>query len=650
MRKSFFLLLSLILIATIFSPYIVKAANTKIKVAAIGSSSFDRGCNNNWGFIQLLQKTLTNTYTFSCKDTSLSSMGIAYFLDKWKNNVKGKGYNELLLYAGLNGLGNNDGLNAYKAGMETILSEAKAENMRIVIVGAQPFKGYSSWTEPWGGNLVTNNQSLSQDSRVDKYIDVMDLVDKDRDGKIDDGLSGDHLHLNPAGNTLLYKAILEQAYGGPSSVSTVNPQGNNTVSVDTIFSEIKLEIKKPDTKINIPGLNFSEPDIEKMKITDDAGNVWLTIPYLGEYIAAVYKYGIFIISLLAVFGIISGGITLMTGGSVSSKSADGKSIASGVNAAKKRITMSVMGLIIAVTSYSLLYLINPELVQFRNLRILYVKGEPFSEKEDVPDEVSNSTNGMENTSKLIIQTNVPNKLSANENPIPYLIGGLPNSIKKCSAEALQYTAQKLDEQHICVGSCHCAYTTSHFLNYIGCQIKYTASAPDISNYAKNLNWIETEVIKDSNDQNLPIGLAIMTDSSKKNILHAGISLGNGAIFDSSGKLEAFNKVNKATGNTCPPVRKVKVGENNQTVSPLFDIDPNNSNKNCTGCSLIPSESPITGRWADNPLSAINQPFYGSLIQGTGYGDSCYSVQFWAIRKSASAASEFNYVYTPTEIK
>lgn len=376
MKKNILLLFIIIIL---FQPYQTKAENatTKIKVAAIGSSSFWQGCFLDGGFLQELQKTLTNTHIFYCKDTTENGKGYTFFLNSWRTYVKGKGYNELLLYAGLNGLGCvkktdgsfdcEDGLNKYKQNLDIIISEAKNEGIKIIIVGAQPFKGYSSWTEPAGNNLITNNQRLKNDPRIDAYIDVYSVVDKNNDKAIDDGLSSDHLHLNtPTGKKIVYDLLMQQVYGSSSYTGTT-PQ-TTTKTEPLTDSEIAALTKKPTPKINIPGLTFSDVNVESLVTTDDSGNKCLSIPYLGEYIAAVYKYGIIIISLIAVFSIIISGVMLTGSGGNSDI----------VSKAKKRIMMSVIGIVVSTTSYTLLYVINPDLVNFRDLKILYVKGEDLA--------------------------------------------------------------------------------------------------------------------------------------------------------------------------------------------------------------------------------------------------------------------------------
>ncbi|MFA7245304.1 MAG: transglycosylase SLT domain-containing protein [Candidatus Magasanikbacteria bacterium] len=389
------LFLFTILLLTLILPYQVFSAEIT-KVALIGSSSFEAGCDQNYGFIKILQKQLINTHSFYCKDTVKSGTGYNFFLTSWKNYIKDKGYNELIIYAGLNGLENSQGLNSYTQAFDTILTEAKNSGMRVIVVGAQPFKGYSTWDENWDKNIIINNNKLATDPRVDLFIDSYRNLDKNNDQAIDDGLTTDKLHLNDKGNELLAGLILEKVYNKKTSFYS---SANTTVSVNTTFSEIEVELKKPTPKINIPGVNFSDIDVEKMKSTDELGTTWLQIPFIGEYIAALYKYGIVLITFIAVIMLIFSGISLIA-------SAGNSEI---VEKAKKRIIYSVIGIVISTVSYTLLYIINPNLVNLKSLKILYVKG--ISLEELVIDRDVREIPGYELTGGSNTQVRIPSKFS-----------------------------------------------------------------------------------------------------------------------------------------------------------------------------------------------------------------------------------------------
>jgi hypothetical protein len=80
---------------------------------------------------------------------------------------------------------------------------------------------------------------------------------------------------------------------------------------------------------------------------------------IGEYIDALYRYGITAIGILAVVIIMVGGITLITSGGSRER----------VQSAKGWIGASVTGLILALASFSILYFINPDLVKKTPLHV-----------------------------------------------------------------------------------------------------------------------------------------------------------------------------------------------------------------------------------------------------------------------------------------
>ncbi len=133
-----------------------------------------------------------------------------------------------------------------------------------------------------------------------------------------------------------------------------DPTGAAVKSVD----EIQSILKSPSTKINIPGLNFSEPKAG----TDETGQTYVFIPFIGEYLKAIYKWLIAALGVFAIVRLMQAGFGwLMSGGS-----------AEKITVEKKKIQNAIAGLALAVGSYVLLYTINPVLVEFRNLKVPYI--------------------------------------------------------------------------------------------------------------------------------------------------------------------------------------------------------------------------------------------------------------------------------------
>lgn len=142
--------------------------------------------------------------------------------------------------------------------------------------------------------------------------------------------------------------------------------------------ELSEVICQPSTRITIPGLNFTDPSRFQALLTqeEDTGSLFINIPFLGEYLAAVYRYAVVTAGLVAVIAIIVSGVQWILGGTNEEL----------INKAKKQIGNALVGLLLAVGSYVILFTINPELVEFKSLRILYVEGQPLEFTGHDPDE------------------------------------------------------------------------------------------------------------------------------------------------------------------------------------------------------------------------------------------------------------------------
>ncbi len=137
----------------------------------------------------------------------------------------------------------------------------------------------------------------------------------------------------------------------------LDPTAAVSAIYDKDFKGVPIELS-----IKIPGLDFSE-----VKKTEEDVGSYLYIPSLGEYIAAIYRYSVVIASILAVVMIIISGLQWTTSGGNSEK----------IKNAQKRIAQAIMGMVIAVLSYVLLSTINPELINLKSLKVLYVKNKPL---------------------------------------------------------------------------------------------------------------------------------------------------------------------------------------------------------------------------------------------------------------------------------
>ncbi len=151
--------------------------------------------------------------------------------------------------------------------------------------------------------------------------------------------------------------------------------------------ELEKIINVPQPRIKIPGLNFSDKDTVIKTLKDETGPAgsgqYLSIPFLGEYLAALFRLAVVVASLLAVIFIIFAGFVWTTSGGSSTR----------IDSAKTMITRSITGLIIAVSSYVILFTINPELVQFRSLKILLIQGKDLGAEYEAASSAASSDLG-----------------------------------------------------------------------------------------------------------------------------------------------------------------------------------------------------------------------------------------------------------------
>jgi len=80
---------------------------------------------------------------------------------------------------------------------------------------------------------------------------------------------------------------------------------------------------------------------------------------IGTYITEIYKYAVSVVGILASIVIMWGGVRWLTAGG--DKGA--------VDDAKKWIEGALSGLILVMTSYMILYFVNPDLIKFKSIKI-----------------------------------------------------------------------------------------------------------------------------------------------------------------------------------------------------------------------------------------------------------------------------------------
>lgn len=140
----------------------------------------------------------------------------------------------------------------------------------------------------------------------------------------------------------------------------------HTFAADTTNESQKSNPIEPTLNVPIPGVTFTSGD--DLIAEEINGARRFAIPYIGEYIGGVVNYAMGIIVLLALLAILFAGVRWVLA----------RGDASAIKEAKGMITGAVAGVCIAFGAYTILYVINPELTEFKSIGLTATKGDPIS--------------------------------------------------------------------------------------------------------------------------------------------------------------------------------------------------------------------------------------------------------------------------------
>jgi len=164
---------------------------------------------------------------------------------------------------------------------------------------------------------------------------------------------------------------IKTVYTNGQAQTASNQQNQRTLQ--TVKDEVADLLKEPSPKISLPGLSFTPLSVVKESVNMDGGNnFYVRIPYLSEYMAALFRYGIAAVILIAIVVIIiSGMLWSLSGGNTEA-----------ISKAKKLLGQSIIGLILELGSYTILSFINPNLTELDALNVLYVSETSFPGSAD----------------------------------------------------------------------------------------------------------------------------------------------------------------------------------------------------------------------------------------------------------------------------
>lgn len=168
---------------------------------------------------------------------------------------------------------------------------------------------------------------------------------------------------------------LESDEQAVTAASAAGEYSSDASSASTSTTTSKL--LTPILSVDIPTVTFSDAIF-----TEEEGRRYISVNYLGDYVAGVYTYLLGFATTIAIVMIMVSGLQWALGGA--SPEAIGK--------AKSRVKNATTGLVLLLGTYLILFTVNPELVAltFPELQIVENEGLYENEAESVSGTVATS--------------------------------------------------------------------------------------------------------------------------------------------------------------------------------------------------------------------------------------------------------------------
>lgn len=250
---------------------------------------------------------------------------------------------------------------------------------------------------------------------------------------------------------------------------------------------LELQIPVPDHKN--PAKFTSTIDLCE---EDAAGS--LVCNGIPNYFLGLYIWIITAAAIVAVVILMAGGMQWMTS----------RGSSAGINAAKKKISNALIGIVLLLGSYSLLYLINPALTVFKPLNL----GKPIPRYEIEVEVVSPTPVGAAT--------------------------GIVTGSGVCGQNLANVARQKFVPLNACVGACHCSWFVSQVLKASGCSWDGNAAVPSLEGIIKKHGWT---LVSQSNA--VPGDIVIWPNTD-----HVAIYGGNGSCIQSSRAVPGCDGISK----------------------------------------------------------------------------------------------------------
>lgn len=187
---------------------------TPVRVACLGDSiTATAAARDTITFPGRLEIALNGAHPggYTVGNFGVSATTTSQHVTTWANSIRSKGYDVLVLLTGVNDFATGvTGATAW-TNADTIITQALADGLTVVVVTTLPWGGYSGWTagkQTETDTFLTSLRARASITLVDTYPAFETAAGSDLlKASYNDGAAADGLHLDTDGDNALVAAI-----------------------------------------------------------------------------------------------------------------------------------------------------------------------------------------------------------------------------------------------------------------------------------------------------------------------------------------------------------------------------------------------------------------------------------------------------------
>lgn len=157
------------------------------------------------GFVRYLDRNVPGR---SFVNFGVVGQGTESIRQDLRNQVLGRGFDEVIIEGGMNDMGRRDAVNYIVNNLRAMVQEAKASGLKVVLVTLTPYYRVKPQINEVNSIILRDGRSWGADVVVDTHSPLRTLGNELRS----EYASADRLHPNRAGQQAIGQTILERAY------------------------------------------------------------------------------------------------------------------------------------------------------------------------------------------------------------------------------------------------------------------------------------------------------------------------------------------------------------------------------------------------------------------------------------------------------